>query len=186
MSGMTPYRPGQVPEPLEVKEPLPDPSEWRPEDNRDWTRENIRVVAEKWRSAPLNYGSLAEKTDDIAGIEATARVELIRAMEQRGLYPDERGIRMFWRLEAEGYGFAFPEGFVHPEAPDDIKRDGIRAWKRCVEMASDSLQKVIHLMVWRRKHPVAPVLPPAPLALGPVTDFEVDVSTQDPNYGDMD
>lgn len=137
-----------------VKE-RPDPTEWRPRDNRDWERAQANVSAQHMRSEPLRYQSLAGVApEDIAGIEATARGDLIRMMERQGLYPDERGIRVQWAMVVDGYGFQMPEGFVHPEAPDEMKREGVAAWKRCVEMASDSMSKFIYAMVWRRRQKV--------------------------------
>lgn len=134
------------------KRERPDPTEWRPEDNSDWVQVSHNIEAQRMRAEPLTYQSLADKVPgDIAGIEAAARGHLIRAMEQQGLYPDERGIRVHWLLAVEGYGFRQPEGFIHPEAPDEVKREGRIAWKRCVEMASDSMSKFIFCMVWRRR-----------------------------------
>lgn len=130
-----------------------DPTEWRPKDNRDYERVEANVASEQMRSQPLRYQSLAdEQPGVIAGIEATAKAELIRRMDYHGLYPDERGIRVHWALVVEGNGFRMPEGFVHPEAPDTVKQEGRTAWKRCVEMASDSLTKFIFVQVWRRKN----------------------------------
>lgn len=129
-----------------------DPTEWRPKDDSGWQRVSHNVEAQRVRSDPLIYQSLADKTPgDIAGIEAAARGSLIRTMEQHGLYPDERGIRVHWLLAVEGYGFRQPEGFIHPEAPDEVKREGRIAWKRCVEIASDSMTKFIFCMVWRKR-----------------------------------
>lgn len=132
--------------------PLRDPTEWRPRNNSDWERVEANQQAESMRSLPLHYQSLAQHVPEhIAAIEATARAELIRAMDQQGLYPDERGIRVHWQLVVEGYGFRMPEGFIHPEAPDDVKAEGRRAWKRVVEIASDSMVKFMFVQVWRRR-----------------------------------
>ena len=129
-----------------------DPAEWRPKDNRDYERVQANVNATSMRSEPLNYGSLAQHDPaELAGIEAMAKGNLIVAMDRSGLYPDERGIRVRWMLVAEGHGFRMPEGFIHPEAPADVQAEGRTAWKRCVEMASDSYQKFIFAMVWRKK-----------------------------------
>lgn len=163
-SGSRLVRAGGVPEPYQPpKEEQKDPTEWRPKDNRDYERAEANVSAVSMRSEPLNYQSLADfQPGVLAGIEATARADLIRAMESRGLYPDERGIRVRWQLVVEGHGFRMPEGFVHPEAPDEIKIEGRRAWKRVVEMASDSMTKFIFAVVWRRK---VLLLPEAPKVL---------------------
>lgn len=134
------------------KEERSDPTEWRPKDNSDWQRVSHNVEAQRMRAEPLTYQSLADMpAGTIAGIEANARGDLVRAMEQQGLYPDERGIRVHWLLAVEGYGFRQPEGFIHPEAPDEVKREGRIAWKRCVEIASDSMTKFIFCMVWRKR-----------------------------------
>lgn len=145
------YRPGGVPKPYEPKKAERDPTEWRPRGDTLHERVDQNVAATKMRSEPLNYGSLVEKAEDLAGIEANARASLIVAMERSGLTPDERGIRSHWQLVVEGYGFAYPEGFVHPEAPDEVKQKGREAWKRVVEIASDSLDKYLFVKVWRRK-----------------------------------
>ena len=130
-----------------------DPTEWQPRPNPDYERADANLSATEVRSEPLNYQSLAQyQPGVIAGIEARARGDLVRAMDQRGVTVDERGVRVHWRLVVEGYGFKYPEGFVHPEAPDDVKREGREAWKRIVEQASDSLSKFLFVKVWRRKH----------------------------------
>lgn len=130
----------------------PDPTEWRPEDNHDYERVEANLSAEHMSSAPMNYRSLADlPPETIAGIEASARADLIRAMDRQGLSPIERGLRTHWQLVVEGYGFRMPEGYVHPEAPDEVKAEGVQRWKRVVEIASDSMAKFMFVVVWRRK-----------------------------------
>lgn len=127
----------------------PDPTEWRPRDNSEWEWVDCNVRAEQMRSQPMRYQSLAQHSPEvIASIEATGRAELIQAMERQGLFPDERGVRVHWAMVVEGNGFRMPDGFVHPEAPVDVHRRGREAWKRCVEMASDSLSKFIFVKRW--------------------------------------
>lgn len=167
-------RRGGVPEPYKPpRKKAEDPTEWRPKDNRDYERVDANVTAEQKRSQPLRYQSLADyDPGTIAGIEAAAKAGLIRVMDQHGLYPDERGIWVHWALVVGGNGFRMPEGFIHPEAPDDVKQEGRSAWKRCVEMASDSLTKFIFVQVWRRRNRLPPpeekrALPPATMKIEP-------------------
>jgi hypothetical protein len=134
-----------------------DPTEWS-DGTRDWERVDHNVEATAMRSEPLNYGTLvgdnevvSEVGGKILGIEANARAQLVAMMERHGITPDERGIRTHWQLVTEGYGFKMPEGFVHPEAPPEVKQQGREAWKRVVEIASDSVSKFLFVKVWRRK-----------------------------------
>jgi hypothetical protein len=136
-----------------------DPTEWRPRGSGE-RQVDANMVAQHVRSEPLNYGSLVGKEDSIAGIEANARGDLIRAMERQGITVGERGVRSHWQLVVEGYGFPYPEGFVHPEAPDEVKAEGRSAWKRVVEIASDSMQKYLFVKVWRPGTSLPPAAEP--------------------------
>lgn len=136
-----------------------DPTEWRPRGSSE-QQVDANMQAQHVRSEPLNYGSLVGKEDSIAGIEATARADLIRAMDRRGITVGERGVRSHWQLVVEGYGFPYPEGFVHPEAPDDVQAEGRSAWRRVVEIASDSMEKYLFVKVWRPKHHALPSAAP--------------------------
>jgi hypothetical protein len=89
------------------------------------------------------------------------------------MHPDERSLRVHWTLEVEGLGFRAPAGFIHPEAPEDIAKRAQAAWKRCVEIATDSMSRVIHVAVWRRRslglhqsHPKPRQIEGGPIALG--------------------
>lgn len=132
----------------------PDPTEWAPKGWRtDWERGDHTVRAKEVRTdRGLRYQSLAlVEPGVIAGIEARARGDLVREMDRHGVTVDERALRVEWTLHVVGYGYEMPEGFVHPDAPDNVKAEGRRRWKRVVEIASDSLDKVLFLSVWRRK-----------------------------------
>ena len=132
-----------------------DPTKWHPKGTSD-NRVQREVHAEQMRSRPLNFGTLTNLlAGGIEGIEATAKRDLVAAMDRADLTPDERGIRVHWQLVVEGYGWKMPEGYVHPEADDDLKAEGRSAWKRCVEMASDSLAKSMWVALW----PVRRALP---------------------------
>jgi hypothetical protein len=137
-----------------------DPTEWRPRPDPDYERVENNLAATNMRSEPLHYQSLADLAPGvIAGIEANARAGLVRTMDQHGVTVDERAVRVHWQLVVEGYGFKMPEGFVHPEAPDEVKQEGRAAWKRSVEMAADSMMKAMFVLVWRRKRGVLPSAP---------------------------
>lgn len=140
-----------------------DPTEWQPPGDRTHHQVDANMEAQHVRSEPLNYGTLTDPKIDIAAVEALARGDLIRAMESRGITVGERGVRVHWQLVVEGYGFRYPEGFIHPDAPDDVKAEGRRAWKRVVEIASDSMERFLFVKVWREKRAALP--PAAPKAI---------------------
>lgn len=157
-----------------------DPTEWRPRGDDSCERVDANQHAIEMRSEHLNYESLAEFNPGVlAGIEANQRAALIRAMEGQGLTVDERAVKVHWRLVVEGYGFPYPEGFVHPDAPDDVKADGREAWSRIVKMAGDSLTKFLFVKVWRRRN----ALPaPEPRALSGAADtpkMQIDAASDD-------
>lgn len=143
-----------------------EPAEWKP-DRGEYEEREARVVAEHMRSVPLNYQSLAAfRPGVLEGIEANARVDLIRAMDQQGLSPDERSIKVHWQLVMEGYGFRMPEGFIHPEAPPEEQTEGRNRWRRACDGAASSLYKAIHCMVWVRKaRPTKEIEASDPIAL---------------------
>lgn len=143
-----------------------DPTEWRPRDNSDYEWVDNNLSAEEVRSEPLHYASLAGMDPAVlAGIEANSRGALVQAMDRLGITVDERAVRVHWQLVVEGYGFREPDGFIHPEAPDDVKADGHEAWKRVVQMAADSVHKYLFVNVWRRRRVALPPKPPM-LSLG--------------------
>lgn len=166
----------------EQKREPDDPTEWHPQGDRDYQRVEANQIAVHARSVPLNYGSLADfEPGVIAGIEARARGDLIRTMEQQGVTVDERAVRPHWQLVVEGYGFPYPEGFVHPEAPDEVKAEGKKAWKRAVEIAADSVAKGMFVQVWRRRRGQLPSEQPKQIE-GGTGDIEV-VKKPDGSYG---
>lgn len=137
-----------------------DPTEWRPKDNSAYEEDQVVVRPQEMRSEPLNYESLAVFTPEaIRAIEQTALADLRRAMNTMRMHPDERSLRVHWRLEVEGKGFRAPWGFIHPEAPEDIQRKSQAAWKRCVEIATDSLSPMIFVRVWRKRNRLPPAEP---------------------------
>jgi hypothetical protein len=158
-----------IPEPTKIKAERRDPTEWRPKGSSD-TRVDQNQHAKEVRSEPLNYQSLADfEPGVLAGIEAQARADLIRTMDRLGITVDERAIKVHWRLVVEGYGYPYPDGFVHPDAPDDVQAEGYEAWKRVVKMAADSMTKFVFVKVWRRNN----VLPSAPMEIEGKGSFQL-------------
>lgn len=153
----------KVPVPDKRPKPPPrDPTDWRPKDNSDYEEHQITVEPRRWSADPLNYGSLAEAlaaqdaNAALEGIEARALADLRQAMNQYRYHPDEKSLRVKWTLTVEGLGWKAPDGFIHPEAPPDIQRESQAAWKRVVEIATDSLSRTIFVRVWRRKQRALP------------------------------
>lgn len=140
-----------IPEPYVPKPERPDPTEWRPRYNSGWERVNANAEPRKGEEV-LRYVSLAGKTpEEVAAIEATAMANVRQKANAIGLSPDERSLRGEWQFHATVYAYPMPEGFVHPEAPADVKREGREAWSRAVQGASDGLLKTIFTVVWRRR-----------------------------------
>jgi hypothetical protein len=124
---------------------------WKP-NTRDYQEVEVAVRADHIRSQPLNYGSLEGLTQDqVMMIERNAARDLRRMFDQQGLTLDERTLRPHWQLVVEGYGFKMPEGYIHPEAPQEAAQEAREGWLRAVNGAADSVLKKIYLTVWRRK-----------------------------------
>lgn len=141
-----------IPEPYVPKKAAKDPTTWHPPGDRDYEHVEVRVSPDRVATAPLNYHSLADFDRGVlGGIELQARADLLQTMAQAGLQPDERSIRVHWTLQVEGLAWKAPEGFVHPDASDEMKREGREAWKRAIEMAHDSMGNLLFVKAWRRR-----------------------------------
>lgn len=160
-----------VPEPYRPKGEHKDPTEWRPRDNSAWEHVEDTVTGKRITSMPLQYEQISQmEPGAIAAIEANARGQLISQMQRDGFEVDERGVRIRWAVVAEGYGFSMPDGFVHPEAPQEMFQEGRAAWKRAVETATSSINRMFYVRVWRRRSIALPPktreLPSGPRSLG--------------------
>lgn len=172
----TTVSPSGPPAPTPVRGERRDPTEWRPRGDTTHERVDENQHAVEVRSQPLHYGTLAQFQPGVLdAIEANARGGLVRAMDQQGITVDERAVRVHWQLVVEGYGFPYPEGFVHPEAPDDVQAEGRAAWRRVVGFAADSMSKYLFVKVWRRRALPSPSRPAMEIeAMGePVDDVDL-------------
>lgn len=164
------------PAPTPIRGERRDPTEWQPRGDTLHQRMDANQHAVEVRSEPLHYGTLARfEPGVIEGIEANARGGLVRAMDAQGITVDERAVRVHWQLVVEGYGFPYPEGFVHPEAPEDVQAEGRAAWRRVVGFAADSMEKFLFVKVWRRRALPPPSRPAMEIeAMGePVDDVDL-------------